>query len=364
MHALGGRTDILGMGGLRRRLPITHAVFLVFCLAISGIPPFAGFFSKDEILAAALVADPNPAVWAWPAWAGPALYAALFAAALGTAFYMWRLYFLVFAGPCRADEETRHHIHESPASMTAPLIVLALGAAGAGALGLPHAFGLPNTFGHLLARFGAPVPMSAGLTATLMAAATLAGLAGIAVAAVLYARGPERGARVAAALGPVARFVEKKLYVDELYDLVIVRPLRFLAAILSSFVDRVLIDLILVRGSALVVQRYLAVMIIGVAGIVFFATRPHADFRVAGAGAERVFQAEVDTGPAGEEARFEWDVDGDGRPEAELDGLKQVDWRYAAPGRYTVRLWVTDGVFGRRAEARHVVVVRPEEVRE
>ncbi|HEX2689463.1 MAG TPA: NADH-quinone oxidoreductase subunit L, partial [Kofleriaceae bacterium] len=119
MHSLeheGSTTpgDIMTMGGLRRRLPLTHATFLISCLAIAGIFPFSGFFSKDEILGGAFTVHPP----GWPNWYGTFLWAGLLLGALGTAFYMWRLYFMVFSGEERSEEAK--HAHESPLSMTVP----------------------------------------------------------------------------------------------------------------------------------------------------------------------------------------------------------------------------------------------------
>src|SRR5262249_9513280 len=148
MHAMGDRTDIMIMGGLRKKTPVTWAVFLIYCLAIAGIPPFAGFFSKDDILAS---------VWTgahgWPVWYGKLLWAVLSLAALGTAFYMFRLYFVVFEGETRADAEIQHHIHESPRVMTVPLMVLAAGAVLLGFLGFPAAIGEHIGFGNFWAQW-------------------------------------------------------------------------------------------------------------------------------------------------------------------------------------------------------------------
>jgi NADH-quinone oxidoreductase subunit L len=124
MHGMehGGSTtpgDIMTMGGLRKHMKITRITFMISCLAIAGIFPFAGFFSKDEILGGAFTVTPP----GWPVWYGKLLWGGLVIAALGTAFYMWRLYFLVFGGEERSD--AARHAHESPASMTAPLVILA-----------------------------------------------------------------------------------------------------------------------------------------------------------------------------------------------------------------------------------------------
>jgi NADH-quinone oxidoreductase subunit L len=148
MHGMehgGSKTpgDIMTMGGLRKHMPITRITFMISCLAIAGIVPFAGFFSKDEILADAFgVAPPG-----WPPFYGKILWGGLLIGALGTAFYMWRLYFLVFGGEERTAEAKK--AHESPASMTLPLVILAGLATVAGAVGLPHLKWVPS-WGHAL----------------------------------------------------------------------------------------------------------------------------------------------------------------------------------------------------------------------
>ncbi len=136
IHALSGEQDITRMGGLRRHLPVTHATFLVAVLAIAGIPPFAGFFSKDGILAGVLgAAGESGAGILLALWMMGVLTAGI------TAFYMTRLYLLVFAGEPRMSVETLHHVHESPAVMTLPLVALAVGSTLAGLLGVPGFLG-------------------------------------------------------------------------------------------------------------------------------------------------------------------------------------------------------------------------------
>ena len=124
------------MGGLRKKLPRTHLVFFVCWLAICGLPIFSGFFSKDAILAGAFATE---VYGEHLAWVGKVVGVMLMLAALGTAFYMSRLYFLVFSGdePRTTDEHIKHHIHESPPIMVVPLVVLAAGAMLVGLLGLP-----------------------------------------------------------------------------------------------------------------------------------------------------------------------------------------------------------------------------------
>ena len=130
IHAMSDKQDIREMGGLRKKMPITFWTFFIATLAISGIPPFSGFFSKDEIL--------------WSVFSGErghiVLWVIGFVAAGMTAFYMFRLVFLTFTGECRADEETKKHIHESPSVMTMPLAILAILAAIGGLVGIPEAW--------------------------------------------------------------------------------------------------------------------------------------------------------------------------------------------------------------------------------
>src|SRR5258706_5731456 len=130
IHALSGEQDIRKMGGLRGRLPLTHATFLIAVLAIAGIPPLAGFFSKDEILASVLnAAGENGSPLLVALWGLGVLTAGI------TAFYMTRLYLLVFTGTPRLSAEAEHHLHESPGVMTGPLVLLAAGSALAGVRG-------------------------------------------------------------------------------------------------------------------------------------------------------------------------------------------------------------------------------------
>src|SRR5450631_2407265 len=141
IHAMGGEQDMRKMGGLKKSLPITHFTFLMGCLAISGIPPFSGFFSKDEILTAAYAKN-------------PIYYIIGVTGAMITAFYMFRLYATTFLGKFRGTEQQQHHLHESPASMTIPLIVLAFGAVFGGLLGIPELFAKN---GNWLGNFLSPV---------------------------------------------------------------------------------------------------------------------------------------------------------------------------------------------------------------
>ncbi len=253
IHAMSGKQDIREMGGLRGSLPITHLTFAIAVLAIAGIPPLAGFFSKDEILWAALTGAGGSLLL----WGIGILTAGL------TAFYMTRLYVLVFSGAPRMDDETRGHLHESPASMTAPLVVLAAGSVAAGFLGVPHFLGgdrIPNVIDEFLApsvRAAGAAPHAAAAAAghgahgplgewTAMLIAMALSLAGIAIAWVLFGRGP----REAAARSAVVRLVKGKFFVDELIDRLVLRPYRAACRLSSSFDDRVVDGLVNATGTA------------------------------------------------------------------------------------------------------------------
>jgi len=250
IHAMGGEQDIRKMGNLRAKLPITFWTFLAATLAIAGIPPLAGFFSKDAILAGV-----------WEAHR-PLLYAVgLFTAGL-TAFYMFRLVILTFGGAFRGSEEQSRHLHESPASMTIPLVVLALLSVVGGWVGLPAVFGeRANRFAAFLAPIFPPLTENeAGghglahqtewlLMGIAMAAASL----GILLAWRWYARGAGRAPQRLAASFPAAyAFLADKFRVDELSDAVIVRPFAALARLLWKVVDVLVIDGILNAGAFLV----------------------------------------------------------------------------------------------------------------
>jgi NADH-quinone oxidoreductase subunit L len=232
IHALAGEQDLRKMGGLWRKLPHTRDTMLIAALAISGLPPFSGFFSKDEIL-----------VGAWTTGHHAIFFLGLAAAGL-TAFYMGRLVLLTFLGPSRVDHEVAHHVHESPPVMTIPLWILAVLAAGAGV------WGVPFHEGPLIGTFLAPVLERAGEAAAphhgpawgLMAASVLAALAGIAVAWHMYARGRVDWARIGVPQSALHRVLLHKYYVDELYDRLFVRPTGRLARWCAEAFDLGVID--------------------------------------------------------------------------------------------------------------------------
>ncbi len=246
IHGMSGGQDIRSMGGLRKYLPVTFATFLIGTLAISGIPPFAGFFSKDEILANAF-AD-NKIVW------GLAFFASLL-----TAFYMFRLFFLTFSGKSRASHEVIHHIHESPASMTVPLMFLAVLSVIGGLMGIPEVLG----GNHALSNFLAPVfaksaalatPHHPSHTTEIILIGVVVGLTLIVIflAHTLYVRKKKVPTPEGVALNGFHRLIYNKYYVDEFYQRSILQPLNFLSKALDAVIERLLIDRI-VNGTGKIV---------------------------------------------------------------------------------------------------------------
>jgi NADH-quinone oxidoreductase subunit L len=215
IHAMGGEQDMRKMGGLRAKLPATSTTFIVATLAIAGFPPLAGFFSKDEILLQTFLG--RPALWA----------VGILVAGL-TSFYMFRQVFMVFYGECRADEHTRHHLHESPPVMTAPLWVLAAGAVVAGFLWFPRASLFEAWLAPVVETHGGPGHHAAhpswGLELGLMGLSVAVALAGFGLARAMYLRHRLRPETFSEALGGAPyRLVLNKYWVDELYGLVFVR---------------------------------------------------------------------------------------------------------------------------------------------
>jgi NADH-quinone oxidoreductase subunit L len=218
IHALSGEQDMRKMGALANKIPTTYRTMFIATLAIAGIPPLAGFFSKDEIL--------------WRSWlANPILWAIGFATALMTAFYMFRLVYLTFWSPSRVDHEVEHHIHESPKSMTFPLMALAFFSITAGWLGWPASLGGSNRFEKFLEPVFAREEVVAaestppaseehrGVELGLMVLSVLAAGVGWGMASRAY-RSAEKGYAepIAAAAPPVYDLLYNKYYVDEAYD--------------------------------------------------------------------------------------------------------------------------------------------------
>jgi NADH-quinone oxidoreductase subunit L len=242
IHAMGGEQDMRAMGGLKDKLPSTFRTWVIATLAIAGVPPLAGFFSKDEILASAA----GHGHWI--------LWGVGFATAGLTAFYMGRATIMTFFGEFRGTEEQRHHLHESPASMTIPLWILAAGSALVGLIGIPagmtHIFHLPdvNLFHHFLEPViadlgGEPHVLGIGLEIVLILLSIGAAVGGLYLAWMLYRKSAAAGdERVESTLGPLYPVLQDKYYVDEVYDLGVVRPLAQVSEFFWKVVDGVVIE--------------------------------------------------------------------------------------------------------------------------
>jgi NADH-quinone oxidoreductase subunit L len=213
IHALSGEQDMRKMGGLRKHMPVTAWTFLIGSLANAGIFPLAGFWSKDQILHAA-IASGHVGLWALGA-----------AGAFGTAFYMFRLYFVAFEGPSRVDPQVAHHMHESPRVMTVPLVVLAVFSVGVGLLGYSPEHSPYHSFVEPVLQGGVGEAVEThGPSVLLMAVVSVAiALAGIALAYQMYMRRPGMADRLAGRLHGVYTLLLNKYWVDELYIAVFVK---------------------------------------------------------------------------------------------------------------------------------------------
>ena len=231
IHAMGGEQDMLRMGGLSKKIKWTYVTMLTGTLAIAGIPPLAGFFSKDSILLNAYQSEnggPN---------VGHILYAAGLFTALLTSFYMFRLIFLTFFGKQRYDEH-HVHVHESPKSMLVPLAILAVLSIVGGWLAAPALWGKSDYFAKFLEPvFATPGGSEAGtaeavahaLETPLAIVAVITALAGLLAAYWLYVQRPGKPDSVARSFGGAYQTLLHKYYVDEFYNAMVVRPLMWLS---------------------------------------------------------------------------------------------------------------------------------------
>ncbi len=265
IHALSGEQDMRLMGGLRKRIPITFWTMTAGVVAIAGIPPFAGFFSKDEILYQTF-SSPNPL--------GKLLWLVGLVTAGMTSFYMFRLWFKTFFGPARFDEHTlgqphadahpgadehdegqiaaHHGVHESPWVMLGPLVLLAILSVIGGWVGIPAALGGHNEIEHFLDPVFASTAVagsalnadqvSHSLELGLATISTLVALAGLGLAWQLYYRKPGTAAALARRAPALYRIIENKFYIDEFYSFAIVTPLlAFSRLVLGLFFDKGLV---------------------------------------------------------------------------------------------------------------------------
>ncbi len=226
IHAMSGQQDIRFMGGLKNKLKVTHITFLIGCLAIAGIPPLSGFFSKDSILLSAF--EHNKFLWA----------VGVLTAAL-TAFYMFRLLFVTFNGAFRGTEEQHHHVHESPVAMTIPLIILAILSIIGGFVGVPEVF---VHGGEKLAEFLAPVVptsihhVSHTTEYLLMTLTTVIAIVAIIIAWMRYRNYKEEQTNA------VGKLFQNKWYVDELYNSIVVKPVNKLGLFANTYLEKSGID--------------------------------------------------------------------------------------------------------------------------
>jgi NADH-quinone oxidoreductase subunit L len=236
IHAMSGEQDIRKMGGLWKKIPHTAWTFLFGCIAIAGVPFFSGFFSKDEILWQALVSDTGAGHF--PKWYATALFAVGVAAAMMTAFYMFRLFYLTFFNSDRVSEEAAHHLHENPKVMTVPLWILAIGAIVGGYVGLPKLW--VGEHGNLWERWLEPVLFegpaaphgaehaahpSLALEWGAMGLSVVVAFFGIWLAWRWYRTETPVPSKLAASLSGLYRTVLNKYFVDEIYFGAFIRPL-------------------------------------------------------------------------------------------------------------------------------------------
>jgi len=277
IHAMSGEQDIRNMGGLRKKLPITFFTFLIGAVAISGIPPFAGFFSKDEILTRAF--EHSPFLW------GIALVAALM-----TTFYMFRLLFLTFFGDFRGTHEQEHHLHESPLSMTIPLMVLAVLSAIGGFIGVPEVLG-GNNFLHKF--LGSVVMQKISIDEKVLSHGTELMLMGISTGAVVvmilitylkYKKKESVPSKIESSYSSGHNLLYKKYYVDEIYNALFVRPTQWFSdkfysilevKVIDDFVNSVGMGVTILSKNFRLIQTgnitfYLLAMVVGIVAILFF----------------------------------------------------------------------------------------------
>ena len=236
IHAMSGEQDIRKMGGLKKYLPVTYFTFLMGTIAISGIFPFSGFFSKDEILAHAFTF--NKLIWALG-----------LAGSMMTAFYMFRLFFLTFWGDFRGTAHQKDHLHESPKSITIPLIILALLSTTGGLIGLPESFHLPHALNNFLSPVFAdsetkmtPHILSHETEYLLMGLALLLAVISIYFAWLTYVKKSKIPVSSEDYMTGLQKVVYNKYYVDEIYSTLITKPLDFISGKLHIVFEVSIID--------------------------------------------------------------------------------------------------------------------------
>jgi len=236
IHGMSNEQDMRKMGGLKSKLPITFMTMLIGTIAIAGIPPFAGFFSKDEILAHAFAQSPT-------------LYILGVIGAMFTSFYMFRLIFLTFYGKFRGTHDQEHHLHESPPSMTIPLIVLAILSVIGGFLNVPESLG----GGHWLANYLAPVfkdsaaispvaDLKGSTEVILMIVSVVSALLALIYAYIKYYKNAEVPVPDTEERSFLVNLSYHKFYIDEIYDAIIRKPLDAMSRFGYNVIDKMGID--------------------------------------------------------------------------------------------------------------------------
>jgi len=242
IHAMQGQQDMRYMGGLKDKIPHTYKVFLVGTLAISGIPLFSGFFSKDEILWKAF-SQGNP--WFWLLG---------ISAAVLTAFYMFRLLYLTFYGQPRYKNDVAAHLHESPRVMLIPLYILAVLAVIGGYIGLPEVMGGGAWFEKFLHPVMGAVGASGHYTETavshyshtaewlLIIVSIIAAFLGIGIAYLYYIKNPDKPRQLAERFKHLYKLLSNKYYIDEIYDYAVVKPLYIISLVFWKIFDVRIVD--------------------------------------------------------------------------------------------------------------------------
>lgn len=274
IHAMGGEQDMRKMGGLKKHMKWTYLTMGVATFAISGFPGLSGFFSKDEILAHTY--EHSPTLWFFGQ-----------VASMLTAFYMFRLFYLTFFGKFRGTHEQEHHLHESPGSMTIPLIVLGILSAIGGLIGLPEFWGAHNWIGEYLNPIilhKHPATLPHATEAMLMGIAIFAALVTIYVAWVIYRQRNILPLPEGAKMPALQRVIYNKYYVDEIYNAVIRKPLDAMS-VAYEYIDKNVIDGVvngvgdLVKGTSSIIRKaqtghigvYIFSMVLGIVAILFYA---------------------------------------------------------------------------------------------
>jgi NADH-quinone oxidoreductase subunit L len=235
IHGMSGDQDIRNMGGLKKKMPVTYITFFIATIAISGIPPFAGFFSKDQMLAEIFVHN-------------KVLFVLAVVVSLMTAFYMFRLLFLTFFGEFRGNSIQKNHVHESPKSMTIPLMILAALSVVGGFIGFPHELGHQLHLHHWLDGFLATsiktgkIEMTLTTELILMAITIILILTVILIARTMFVSKNKVPESDEAAMPLWKEVIYYKYYIDEIYEAVVVKPLNRISGLLYHYIEKSGID--------------------------------------------------------------------------------------------------------------------------